>query len=334
MNFYHKHIKDIRELIGSLNFYPTIFGSDSKYIKSIFNINLTFHAIPSNMRDTDEFRYHFGTAIVRLLENNISTKRIDYFKRQAVHNDEYPKLINRYSSNINADARSNIVDLIIRYNRNFSYSARKLLLAFAINNICIDDLRAVEIFNEFYRTLSQVQFEQLMDKISDGVNNKKVRNILSKTKLYEYLKFDEETVNNNFNKKIELTKVIAKTPTIIKRIPFDVKINIECIKHIPPATRFKFLKFAFRHETDNARYGWYYNQALKSRIDYYKKRVNEHRLIIDPIGLEEMKELLFPVCLRKNDELTKWLTEYKIYLECLKSDKRVDVSSIRKSSYI
>jgi hypothetical protein len=334
MNFYHKYTKEIKNLIGTPDFYSIVFGSDSKYVKNIFNIHLTFRAIPNDMRNTDECKHHFGIAIVRLLNNNISTKKTDYFKRQVVHNDEYPRLIKYYSEYIDINTKSNIVDLILKYNRNFSYSARKLLLLFVINNIHANDSRAIDVLNEFYRTLSRVQFEQLMGKIPGGANNKKVKNILSKTKLYEYLKFDEETVNNNFNKKIELTKVIAKTPTIIKRIPFAVKINIECIKHVPPATRFKFLKFAFRHEIYSAQDGWFSNQILKDRINFCKKRANEHRLIIDPISLEEMKELLFSICLHKNDELTKWLIEYKIYLECLKSDRKVDVYSIRKNNYI
>ncbi|KKL25571.1 hypothetical protein LCGC14_2403990, partial [marine sediment metagenome] len=73
-----------------------------------------------------------------------------------------------------------------------------------------------------------------------------------------------------------------------------------------------------------------YGERLAYRIIQVKRRLKENKLIIEEISVKDMKELLFSICLQKNDEFVKWINDYEAYLACKHSTIRVDVGKYRR----
>jgi len=299
-------------------FYNEVFSSTSEYIESIGRLRELIQMAPIGIIKDPNFHFCFGCVLASVLESNICIKKKSNWSGgpERLHNAEYTKFITYCTPFIDHNAKSKIIDMAIKYNKNFYSYARKSLSKISTDFLTQDDSRSIDVLREFYRIIPTKDFDILMKKVPNGFDNTEAKKILSKTKLFEYLKYDEETINNSFNEKVKLTRAVAKTPTLIKRLPFILHIGKEHIKKISPATRFKFVQFAFKYEVMTAkRHGsWMHGQRLQYKIDAAKSKVKENKLVVDHIGVEEMKELLFAICLQKNVEFVEWIKNYEKYL--------------------
>jgi len=327
-------VKRLKSLLNTPSFYQEVFSPTSEYIENAYRIRELLSLVPNEIKSSDLFRSYMGKAVAKVVENEISSKRKRWANTEYPHGNDYVRFIRYCNYFIDDEGRSKLLDLILAHNRNFYSGPRKNLGSIASTFLKDGDSRALEVLQQFYRVLPAQTFHTLIDKIPDGLENENVKTILSKTKLFDYLKYDEQTVNNSFDEKVELTRAVAQTPTLIKRLSFTLEIDASHIKKIPPATRFKFLQFAFKHEIQHSKYGWYFGDTLKRRIQYYKNRAKEDKLIVKPMSLEEMKEILFSVCLHKSEEFRKWLTDYEIYLTSLVATQRVNVTEIKAKNHV
>ena len=326
-NYKSDTTKRIEELCTKYDFNTyanEVFGIESKHIDSITHMREILYSTSEEMQNNPRFSQYYGVALVRLLENNISVKQKRKWGSDVLHNYVFPNFILENESYINQETKDQIIEQILKYNKNFYSKEKKVLVEMIIRFSEDNNQNLVGALREFHRILSAQRFDELIQKIPQGLDNPDVKNILSKTRLYDYLKYSEESIKDE-KEKIKLTKAIAKTPTLIKRLPFKVNIEFDHLKEIAPATRFRFMQFAFKRELDQSRYGWSFGEALKTKISYSKNKNKEQNLIMPSINLEQMKELLFSVCLKKNAEFVRWIKLYELYLACLNATERVDI---------
>ena len=311
-------------------FYQGIFAPGSQHINSYERILELVQHTPEYIRVSGKFHRHLGIALVDLLKAKVTDKPEEHFGKKYYHNSAYPSIIKYCSQYIDEDAKDKIIDIAINYNKNFYSTAKKELACIVTGYVKYNDPRTLSILREFCRVITINDFDRLINKIQYGLENQGVKEILSKTKLFEYLKYDEETVNNSYNEKVKLVKAIAKTPTLIKRLPFILNIKLRHLKEIAPAMRFKFIQYAFKYEFQHTRNGRLYGKSLEYCIAQVKRRLKENKLVIEEISVKDMKELLFSICLQKNDEFVKWINDYEAYLACKHSTIRVDVGKYRR----
>ena len=82
-NSQYIRIENLKTLIATSSldhFYKEVFSKDSEYIESVYKIQELIRLIPSEIKNTKEFKDNFGPAFVRILEEKISVKQINYFK--------------------------------------------------------------------------------------------------------------------------------------------------------------------------------------------------------------------------------------------------------------
>jgi hypothetical protein len=247
------------------------------------------------------------------------------------------QFLNQYFT---ADSKSKLADVLITKNRNFGQQTRIKLLKFLVSNHSLlsdKDLRYITILKEFGRSIKPDVLELLLTKIEGGRDNAEVKAILNKSKVFNYLKYDQTKVETDRAERIKLLRDIAHTQTILKRLPFDLVIGLDEIKELPPATRLDFLKFAFYDEMCvfcRKYYSWYTwartLAGLNQKVADRKRRKHLDRLKIKPITPDEMKDLLFSVALQKNDEVSKWFECYTKYYNIYTGKEQL---TIEKSGY-
>ena len=258
-----------------------------------------------------------GDKLAEILDANAHSLTTNYWGRPAKHNMEYPRLINGCAPYLTDLGKSKVLDRILKYQSNFYSSGRKSLSISAVEFLTQNDSRALPVLEAFYRILPKESFDLLMDKTENGMQNKGVERILKKTKRYKLYNYTEESIKDP-KVKIELLKDLARSPSLVKKLEYDVRINVDDIKQVAPAMRFKFLQFIYKRELYFTRYGSYYrfNQTKKNILDYRHKS----KLKVPLIPVEEMKEILFSVSLQKNAEVTKWLDQYQKMIEVVTNE--------------
>ena len=307
------HARDVNE-------FCTEVLDREEHTDSIRRMRELLRYTPQHILSHPKFHSRYGHRLTSLLEEKISSKKkVSYYSSnyEKPHSYEYPELIIESQDYIDDQAKSKIVSLIVSYHKNFYSQAKRQLAAISINFMQNGDERATDVLRAFYRSLKPDAFSQLMEKIDGGTENEKVKEILSKTKLFDYLKYPEDKVKNDAELKTQLIRDIAQTPSIAKRLNYVVDVSIDDIKKLPPVTKFKFLQNAFKYETMYSGYTWYSKNDAKMKINRARARHKEDKLNMPYISGEEMGEILFSISLHKNDELNKWLDRYKNYLKVM-----------------
>jgi len=212
-----------------------------------------------------------------------------------------------------------ISELLINNNKLLYTIERKKTANFlAFSSFIKDkDPLLVTIFKIFFRYFNPNQFEKLIKRIDGGIDNKEIKEIISKTKTYKYLNYSKDSIQDK-NIKRELLKEISITQDILKRIDFDLNVGFEDIKELPPVLRFKFLKFAFNIEIKICRQTYLMQhlkkfKTLNQYIDNIKFNRNIHRLKIDTLTPDQISELLFSISISKNNEFNEWFKKYKVF---------------------
>jgi len=305
MSKYYSYSELSRLTYSSNNddFINKIFVMKSENLITNYGLSSILRCSTTKIKEDPKFSQYFGAALIDLLENNISAKEKRNWGPDKLHNEYYINLIIRSKNYLDQNIKSKITKQILKYNNNFHSKCRKTLSNIAVNFVENGDPLTTCVFEKFYRIMNYIDFNILIEKTPQKMENLCIKKTLSKTRMYDYLKFSKESVDSNEKEKIKLVKALAKTPTLIKKIPFDVNIELKHLKEIAPAMRFKFIQFAFKRELIVSKWQWTYNRLPK-----------QENLIMPKINLEEMKELLFAVCLNKNEEFTRWIKNYESYL--------------------
>lgn len=229
------------------------------------------------------------------------------------HGKDIIRAINSLTPYLNQREVVRLINAAIKQNDLFYPYARKELATVLIN-LTNDSDEVVKIFETFYRAMDDATINSAMTKINGGMENVAVKAVLEKTGTLAHLKYDEGEIKANVDKKRELLKDIAYTITAAKKLGFELDVNLDDLKSLPPALRFKFLQNAYEPEIKFARgwtsYGYYKKYKLHNIRDAFKLS----KLKMPVIGEDDMKELLFSVALTKNEEMGNWFKQYQRYL--------------------
>ena len=312
----------MRESIVELSRFPDLlvkelFKPTSDFIKNANSLIRMISYTPPEVLAFPEFREKFGEVSVPIIEDMIKEK-IGYHK--GLHSWYTAGFITNFMQRMDESYHDKIVDLIIKYNNNFCNKTRKHLSKWIIRFLKEQDDRASELFATFYRIYNKKDFEGLLEKTPNGINNAVIQEVINKkTNLFDYIKYKEEEVNNNDEQMVKLLKAIVKTNTILDRLDFVVKVEERHIKKLAPVQRFNFLRLALHWDISlafsckNRYYGnntTAFGKKLRDHIYIAKK---DHHSRID-MGLptpEKIREYLFAVALKKNKVVSRFINRYE-----------------------
>lgn len=275
----------IRALFREFSYLPT----DSYFISRINKDYIDLVDVALETKGYCSWRYYFPTVAKVLMDRNI----------------------------FSTEGKSRLFDLFLKHHNRFRSAARKVIVDMIIPGMCVSkDLRLIDFMRKYHRLIDPEYFDQLMTFIDGGKDNPNVKAILNKTKVFNYTKYDQKTVESDFNEKVKLLKEVCNTQTVLKRIPFEFEIEPKHIEQLAPITRFEFLRFAFRQELTYYCRTYYGSSTVKDiqyRVDSRKRKLKFDKLKVKPIDPEKVKELLFCISLQKNEELNMWFSKYQEY---------------------
>lgn len=183
--------------------------------------------------------------------------------------------------------------------------------------------RVFQVLKEFLRVLETETLDKLLAKIDQGADNPDAQKILSKTKKFSFINYDQSEVYTKPEVKIKLVKDIANTTSIAKKLPYILDVSLEDIKKIPPAARLSFLQFAYSPEMyivkmmKRSMY-WYNKFSAQGRfansIIEQRSAMKMTNLVVPKLSKKDMEDLLFSVSMAKTAETTKWINDYS---DCL-----------------
>jgi hypothetical protein len=235
-------------------------------------------------------------------------------------------------------AKDSIFHLLLQHKQRFTQSCRKRVIEFLISGPMIKDKdpRLEQLFEVYHRSIKPDQFEALMARIDGGQNNPVVLKVLGKSKVFKYLKYTKHGVDSDPAERIKLIKDIATTTTVLKRLPFNIHVGLDDIKQLPPVMRFEFLQFAFFTEIEvycMKHYRYAYSKPiniveLDKRIEYRKARRKVDKLTIDLIEPDAIKDLLFALCLNRNEVVSAWVERYTKFYNIKTGKQDPDVKRI------
>lgn len=314
-------------------FYIKIFSMESSLINSWWGFGRILAWTPDNIANLEEFKEYFSVAINRLLEKNLKFQHVNYHGKPKKHDERALRYFSNYSFMLTQKGKNETIDIINLYNKELNHHARRRALIMAMSMVS-DRNRAVEIFKNFYRIFSDRHIEILFRLAPKGFADPDINKVLQKTKLFDHLCFDKQSVESDEEIKNLLIKKIAQTPSLIEKLTFDINITYKNIENLPPVLRFNFIQRLFKCEIDTTRrgWGWTIGDGLQKRIQWKRKSTGYERLVVEQLTNEQIKKLLFPVALKKNKEVSDWMREYNLYLLCLSSDKKIDFHDYYKNN--
>lgn len=292
-------------------YYAVVFKDPaSPFVLNLYRLNELIYYCDPSFLETDEFKKHFSKRACELWAMT-STKDTRYGYAR-LHNKDFANMLAHAQAYLTEEAKSELVNIFVTNCKNFNPSAKKIMAGLATTFVKQEDAKALEVLSAFLRNLTAEGVGTLLKKIPNGLENPDVEKILKKTKMLGYLTFNEQDFNNNPKERERMVKAIGKTPTLIKRLPFEMKLTLDDLNNIAPAMRFDFVQFAFKYEHKYIRWG-YTGTNLISRVSWWKQKDKSDKLVMPMLTVEQMKELLFSVCLKKNTEFAAWMEFYSKY---------------------
>lgn len=208
---------------------------------------------------------------------------------------------------LNDEAKINISVCLLQNEQKFYNSCFHLMIQTVVQFVPQDEDMVIGIIKRFNGNINADDLNTLLNKIPNGENNNKIIDTLKKCKIYQILK-QKEIIDEDPKTRINFFKFIGKMPSLIEKINFDIKMNIDDLHILPPVARFNFIQYYFRYKVASLEYP-------VSR--YNTQNANNSKVKLDFIGYDQMKELLFPVSIRKNIQVSDWLNKYSVYLKTL-----------------
>jgi hypothetical protein len=265
------------------------------------------------IKNTDEYKNIINNQAKAIIDKII----------KALDKNEYmetstTKFIVKFSHLITIKDRKKILHNLLKYTfRNTSY--KKSILSVVVDWISSED-EAIKFVLAFNRILRPEDLNKLSSKITNGLEHESIRDVFKKRINYKAIKFSNLDLQNT-ESRAEFINNIAFTPSLIKKVNFNLHLTYNDLKEIPPCRRFKFIKALYYRSL-------YYIYSVNlgfleddlSLVTHVLSRMNNSsnhwstKISIDPISIEEMNSLLFSVAIRKNDDMVDFINKYKIYL--------------------
>lgn len=244
------------------------------------------------LRDTySAYAYQFFAEQINICYSYNHKKRLF----SSIHNAEYL---------LNDDAKVSISACLLQNEQKFYNSCFHLMVQTVVQFVPKDEDLIIGIIKKFNGNINADGLNILLGKIPDGENNKKISDTLKKCKIYQIIK-QKESMSKDPQARINFFKLIGKMPSLIEKINFDIKMTVEDLNLLPPVARFNFIQYYFRYKVASLEY---------PVSKYNTQNANNSRVKLDFIGYDQMKEILFPVSIRKNIQVSDWLNKYNVYL--------------------
>jgi len=225
---------------------------------------------------------------------------------------EIPKAISGCVGFMDANTKTKVLSEILGKQDSFYPYARKLLAQTAAE-LASSDKELIGVLNSFYKVMEKKAFFEVVDKIPGGINNPGVQKVLDKTKKFHVCRYTKAEIKNDNDKRVELLKDIARTPSSAKNLNFMVTFSVKDLKSLASVMRFNFLQWYFKDRFRCAARNYNRPDRYQTQLDRYIKNTGLDKIQIETLGENDLNEMLFSVGLKKNDEVTKFVERYKCY---------------------
>lgn len=308
----------IQNLCNSPNYFYSIFEDPSSpFVTNVVRLSEVFGYTTDAIKNTDAFKMAFGDRLCQVFYTDTAERfKYSWGGYTRAHNADFLLFIDQAKDCLLTKHKEGLLTSFLANWKNFNPVGKKKMAGLAREFVPSQDPRAIDILRIFLRNLKTEDITGLLEKIPQGFNNQEVQKIIKHTKTLEYLTFNEQAFNNDLEERKRMVKAIGKTPSLVKRLPFKVTLTLEDLNNIAPAMRFDFVQYALQYEIRYVKWGYTGNNLL-ARAKYWKERNHTQNLVMPLLTFEQMKELLFSVCLKKHAEFSTWMELYNKYLTAL-----------------
>lgn len=249
--------------------------------------------------------------VLTQVESILSTK-----KKWGSHGRALAKLLGDYGDIISDKVKQKIVNRATGTLETFYPYAKKELLSVVIPWVKDED-SAIAILNAHHRNITTDDMDVLLGQITNGINHdglKKIREHSTSFLAHSFQKADF----NDADVRRKFIKEFAKMPSLIRHVSnVSVTITLDDLKDIPPARRFDFLQFLYQPLLGlYSLYSknWWPRKVTKKNIEQARKNKLYTQISVEDVSLDDMKNLLFALSIRKNEMIQAWYRRYEQYL--------------------
>ena len=295
---------DLEKLKTSPKAFTAVLAAN---IDNLIKTGLLSKMYNDNIRNSEADNI-VNSGIIKFTKNIKAKSKHTNYK----HGKKIPEIIYSCIPFMTDNTKSIVLSEIIEKRNNFYPYSRKLLITVAVK-LANSDKELLEILSAFYKVMDGKDFYKIAEKITDGPNNSHVQKILEKTNKFNVCNYTKSEIESNDKKRIELLKHIIRTPSSAKNLNFTVTFTAKDFKKVAPMMRFKFLQWCFKYK-----FGWYltcyyaFPTTYKERVSKAEKNTGLDKIIIN-MNEKELYEILFSVGLKKNNEVIKFVNNYKCY---------------------
>lgn len=316
-----KHIgpKDIKRLakkpddfVSVLHYNPEPFFTNSYNISHIISNN----ALMKHTGFRHVFMHAFMKYFIAGLDHGDNLNRFWYYGTPEI------KVFASAKKYLASKLQIVAVDTFYNNMQHFSGPAKKMILDQVVDVYRSDQQRLVQLVKEHATLLSPHTIKNIFNHLKDGENNPDIIKVINKSKKIRTALFTTEDLEDD-DKRFDLLRNIASTPTSLKYLRCPAEFSHEDIKKLAPVMRFKLLKTL---HGPKLRWGdkyylndSYYNTPtrIKSRVSNKEIKTGLNKIKIPDFTDEQLKELLFAVSLKKNMEVTTFLDKLDIYQQVI-----------------
>lgn len=224
-----------------------------------------------------------------------------------------PKILKTFKNILTDEVRRSVIEIVKTPMKEWYPYAKKDVVNVSIPWINSEE-EALSIAKLHHRIINVKNMNILLTKISDGTNNPTIGKLLEKSPSYKAGQLKKLDLTDT-DQRHKFINSIAQTPSLLKLLNnIQLTITLDDLKKLPPVRRFNFLQYLYEPSLGYRYSGRYYGNINGSTMKKAIKRFGgTTRLPMDKIKTEDLKQLLFSVSFRKNDEVNVWWDRYKQY---------------------
>jgi len=225
---------------------------------------------------------------------------------------DIPNTIRDCAEFFDQDTKSKILASIINKNDNFYSYARKLL-AQTSAELASSDQELISVLDTFYKIIEKDAFFEVVSKVQGGLQHPGVKRILGKTKKFNVCTYTKAEVKADKDKRVELLKDIARSPSSSKNLNFIINFTTEDLEALAPVMRFNLLQWYFKDRFKCAGRNHNRPEKYKKTIDKIVKSSGLDKVHLPALSENILKNILFSVGMKKNAEVTTFVNQYKAF---------------------
>ena len=261
-------------------------------------------------------------AIHSEIAKNIIKKELNNALRRSKYHSmgsNIPRLLKQHGPLLDDSLKREVLKFSMKRMKNFYVYSRKELLKIVVPWV-EEESDALIILRDHYRQLGSEELDCLLKKVTNGIDHPDLKNMRKSSAVLLKRKLKGLSVDKPEERKI-IINAIAQSPKLYEDLGINTEITLRDLKKLPPVRRFNLIQhiygvsFGFYSSIQHNWFGKITPNTLKMA---FKKYGRYTRLPIESIADEDMKNLLFSVSIKKNNEVAKWWERYKQYKKVVK----------------